>query len=236
MTKQVRWKCANCNHGLLAPTKPRKNDVRRYCLPCSGKTGKLVERVSPTLEKQRTTKKAAVKKKTVAKRATVAKRTAPAKAQQRVDAQRAKIIHAEAEKIWKLMQPYHKGKPLPKINIARGRNHGSQYGYAQSSWNNIQVNVDRDQTVSRSKRVWEVLAHELCHCAVPPTRRLDKTRDVHSREFYGCLKDVWQRRWKCEISFAKVSTWGYSVDYIIQGQAEHLIDWVLPTVEVASIQ
>ena len=56
MTKQVRWKCANCDHGLLAPTKPRKNDVRRYCLPCSAKTGKLVERVSPTLEKQRTVK------------------------------------------------------------------------------------------------------------------------------------------------------------------------------------
>lgn len=230
MTKQVRWKCANCDHGLLAPTKPRKNDVRRYCLPCSGKTGKLVERIAPTLEKQRTAKKAAVKKKTVAKRATVAKRTAPAKAQQRVDAQRAKMIHAEAEKIWKLMQPYHKGKPLPKIVIARGRNHGSQYGHAGRNY--IQVNVDRSQCVSRSKRVWEVLAHELCHIAVPPIYR-NGARDVHSREFYRCLRDAWQRRWKCEISFAEVSTWGYSVDYIIQRQASHLIDWVLPTVEVA---
>lgn len=232
MTKQVRWKCANCDHGLLAPTKPRKNDVRRYCLPCSAKTGKLVERIAPSLDKQRTAKKAAVKNKTVAKRASVAKRTAPAKAQQRVDAQRAKMIHAEAEKIWKLMQPYHKGKPLPQIKIARGKNWGSQYGYAQSRWNHIQVNVDREQSVGRSKRVWEVLAHELCHCAVPPIYR-NGSRDVHSREFYGCLKDVWQRRWKCEISFAKVSTWGYSVDFIIQRQAEHLIDWVLPTVEVA---
>jgi hypothetical protein len=53
MTKQVRWKCAICDHGLLAPTKPRKNDVRRYCLPCSSKSGKLVERVAPSLEKQR---------------------------------------------------------------------------------------------------------------------------------------------------------------------------------------
>jgi len=230
MTKQVRWKCANCDHGLLAPTKPRKNDVRRYCLPCSANTGKLVERIAPSLDKQRTAKKAAVKKKTVAKRATVAKRTAPAKAQQRVDAQRAKMIHAEAEKIWKLMQPYHKGKPLPKIVIARGKNWGSQYGHAGGNY--IQVNVDRSQAVSRSRRVWEVLAHELCHIAVPPIYR-NGSRDVHSREFYGCLKDVWQRRWKCEISFAKVSTWGYSVDHIIERQAEHLIDWVLPTVEVA---
>ena len=227
---QVRWKCDICNHGLLAPTKPRINDVRRYCLPCSSKTGKLVERVAPSLEKQRTAKKAAAKKRNVAKRATVAKRTAPAKAQQRVDAQRAKMIHNEAEKIWKLMQPYHKGKPLPKIKIVRGKNWGSQYGHA--GFNYIQVNVDRSQSVGRSKRVWEVLAHELCHIAVPPIYR-NGARDVHSREFYQCLKDVWQRRWKCEISFASVSTWGYSVDYIIQRQAEHLIDWVLPTIETA---
>jgi len=230
MAKQVRWKCAICDNGLLAPSKPRKNDVRRYCLPCSSESGKLVERVAPTLDKQRTAKKAAVKKKTVAKRASVAKRTAPAKAQQRIDAQRSKMIHAEAEKIWKLMQPYHKGKPLPRIKIARGRNHGSQYGHAGHNY--IQVNVDRSQCVSRSKRVWEVLAHELCHIAVPPIYR-NGSMDVHSREFYRCLQDAWQKRWKCEISFAKVSTWGYSVDYIIERQASHLIDWVLPTIEVA---
>lgn len=229
---QVRWKCGVCDSGLLAPTKPRKNDVRRYCLPCSSKTGKLVERVAPTLEKQRTAKKEAVKKKAVAKRASVAKRTAPAKAQQRIDAQRSKLIHAEAEKIWKLMQPYHNGKPLPKIVIARGRNHGKQVGHASYWKNEIQVNVDRSQCDSRSKRVWTVLAHELCHVAVPPITRNGR-RDSHSREFYHCLRDVWQRRWKCEISFASVSTWGYSVDHIIEHQAEHLIDWVLPTIEVA---
>ena len=230
MAKQVRWKCADCNHGLLAPMKPRKNDVRRYCLPCSAKSGKLVERVAPSLEKQRIVKKDAVRKKNVAKRATVAKRTAPVKEQQRIDAQRSKMIHNEAQKIWKLMQPYHNGKPLPRIVIARGKNWGSQYGHAQRYSNEIQVNVDRDQTPDRSKRVWEVLAHELCHKAVPPIRRNDAW-DVHSREFYHCLRDAWQKRWKCEVSFATVSTWGYSVDYIIQRQARHLIDWGLPTLE-----
>ena len=43
--KQSRWKCPTCGHGLLAPTRPRRNDVRRYCLPCSSKAGVLVERV-----------------------------------------------------------------------------------------------------------------------------------------------------------------------------------------------
>ena len=228
---QVRWKCESCNNGLLAPTKPRMNDVRRYCLPCSASTGKLVQRVSPTLEKQRVAKQAASRKKNVAKRATVAKRTAPIKTQKRIDAQRSKMIHNEAEKIWKLMQPYHNGKPLPRIIIARGKNWGSQGGHAQRYSNEIQVNVDRDQTPNRSKRVWEVLAHELCHKAVPPIYRNGST-DVHSREFYHCLRHAWQKRWKCEISFATVSTWGYSVDHIIQRQAEHLIDWMLPTNEM----
>lgn len=228
---QVRWKCESCNNGLLAPTKPRMNDVRRYCLPCSASTGKLVQRVSPTLEKQRVVKQAASRKKNVAKRATVAKRTAPIKTQKRIDAQRSKMIHNEAEKIWKLMQPYHNGKPLPRIIIARGKNWGSQGGHAQRYSNEIQVNVDRDQSPNRSRRVWEVLAHELCHKAVPPIYRNGAT-DVHSREFYHCLRHAWQKRWKCEISFATVSTWGYSVDHIIQRQAEHLIDWMLPTNEV----
>jgi hypothetical protein len=231
MAKQVRWKCSLCDDGLLAPTRPRKNDVRRYCLPCSAKSGRLVDRVAPSLEKKREKRTAIVEQKNKEKRVRVAKKLQPTKEQQRIDRLRAKMIHKEAERIWELMKPYHKGKRLPNIVIAKGQNRGRQYGHAESWANRIQVNVDRQQSVSRSKRVWEVLAHELCHCAVPPIMR-NGVRDVHSREFYHCLRDIWQRRWGCEISFAKVSTWGYSVDYIIQGQAEDRIDWVLPTVVI----
>lgn len=227
----TRWKCPNCNSGLLAPTKPRMNDVRRYCLPCSAKTGKLVQRISPALEKKKAEKKVAATKRTASKRETVAKKNAPLKEQQRIDAQRVKMIQKEAERIWKLMIPFHKGKPLPKINIVRGQNRGAQYGHAEYLRNTIQVNVDRDQSVYRSRRVWEVLAHELAHCAVPPKLTNGTSRDVHSKEFYQCLREVWQKRWKCSISFFEVSTWGYSVDYIIGKQASHLIDWVLPTRE-----
>jgi hypothetical protein len=232
-TKNVRWKCEICDSGLLAPSRPRMNDVRRYCLPCSADTGKLVHRVAPSLEKKRAVKKVVATKRTTAKRATVAKKVAPKKEQQRIDAQRTKMIHKEAEKIWKLMQPYHNGKALPSIDIVRAQNRGKQYGHASAGSNHIQVNVDPDQSVNRSRRVWEVLAHELAHCAVPPKRQVNGNgRDVHSREFYHCLRHVWQQRWKCQISFAEVSTWGYSVDYIIQDQAEQHIDWLLPTREV----
>ena len=134
------------------------------------------------------------------------------------------------------MLPFHKGKPLPSIDLVRAQKRGKQYGHASARFNHIQVNVDRDQGINRSKRVWEVLAHELAHCAVPPKDKDNGGRDVHSREFYHCLRDVWQQRWTCQISFAEVSTWGYSVDYIIQRQAEQHIHWVLPTLQKKEVK
>lgn len=49
----MRWVCPTCNSGALAPERPRKDDVRRYCLPCSKRTGKLVERAAPVLQARR---------------------------------------------------------------------------------------------------------------------------------------------------------------------------------------
>ena len=229
----AQWKCPTCNAGVIAPTRPRKNDVRRYCLPCSADAGVLVERIAPALEKKRAAKKVATTKKQASKRATVSRNNAPAKEQARIDAKRKAMIQKEAEKIWKLMQPYHNGKRLPTINIVRARNWGSQYGHAEGSLRSIQVNVDLDQDKLRSKRVWEVLAHELAHCAVPPQQREGRGRDTHSRDFYHCLRHVWQERWNCSISFFEVSTWGYSVDHIIRRQAARHIKWLLPTKETA---
>jgi len=72
-TKQVRWKCTICNSGVLAPSRPRKDDVRRYCLQCSGKTGKLVERIAPSLEKKREAQKTKTVQKKKAQRVKIAK-------------------------------------------------------------------------------------------------------------------------------------------------------------------
>jgi len=64
-----RWKCPQDIHpGVLAPSKPRKNDIRRYCIPCSQKSGRLTERIAPAVAKaravaaERAVKKAVVKK------------------------------------------------------------------------------------------------------------------------------------------------------------------------------
>jgi hypothetical protein len=50
---QRRWECPRCESGLLAPGRMRRDDTRRFCLSCSAKTGRLVERVCPALERQR---------------------------------------------------------------------------------------------------------------------------------------------------------------------------------------
>ena len=65
------WRCPECGSGVRAPGKPRLNDVRRFCLPCSLGNGFMVERVCPTLEKKRATSKAKVSAKGKSERAKV---------------------------------------------------------------------------------------------------------------------------------------------------------------------
>ena len=39
------WRCPLCRVGIRAPSRIRKTDAKRYCLPCTKDTGKLVERM-----------------------------------------------------------------------------------------------------------------------------------------------------------------------------------------------
>lgn len=48
-----RWLCPKCGSGVHGPERPRRDDVRRYCLACSEETGWLVERSAPALERRR---------------------------------------------------------------------------------------------------------------------------------------------------------------------------------------
>jgi SprT-like family protein len=50
---RVRWECPNGHAGVLGPRQPRRDSIVRYCLPCSERTGRLVERTAPALERQR---------------------------------------------------------------------------------------------------------------------------------------------------------------------------------------
>ena len=215
---QVRWKCQLCDNGLLAPTKPRMNDVRRYCLPCSSETGKLVERVSPTLEKKRVAKKATTKKKNAAKRATVAKRTAPIKTRQKREAQRQRIFEKEADRIWALFFPNGTARKRPPIKLVYS--HG---GGVSGLWDGWQVLVRIPRWSKGGATVWETLAHELCH-AVVGSRHKD-SEGSHGRTFYTTLKPVIEKRWKVRMDWSFINgytdsskSWGYKVDWEMTDQ------------------
>jgi len=50
-TPKTRWQCPNGCKAMMGPRRPRKNNVCRYCFPCSTKAGILVERFAPALQK-----------------------------------------------------------------------------------------------------------------------------------------------------------------------------------------
>lgn len=54
-----RWECPRCDRpGVLGPGRMRKDDIRRFCVPCSEDTGRLVARACPALDRQRERKAA----------------------------------------------------------------------------------------------------------------------------------------------------------------------------------
>jgi predicted SprT family Zn-dependent metalloprotease len=70
--KRYRWVCLGDHPGILAPSRMRQKDIRRYCLDCSIAAGELVERFCPSLDRLRQAaddrRKARDKRKRVAKR------------------------------------------------------------------------------------------------------------------------------------------------------------------------
>ena len=61
--KQKRWACTQCDKVKLGKLRPRKDDIIRWCLDCSKKTGYLVPRTPVAKSKTKTkTKKAKTRK------------------------------------------------------------------------------------------------------------------------------------------------------------------------------
>jgi hypothetical protein len=52
----IRWVCPDCGVGALGPKRPRNDATVRFCLSCSARTGRLVPRTAPALERQRETR------------------------------------------------------------------------------------------------------------------------------------------------------------------------------------
>lgn len=74
-----RYLCERCGTGRIAPGRMAPDDVRRFCLPCSEATGKLVPLICPAREraKERTRQRAADRAKAERERETQAKYILP---------------------------------------------------------------------------------------------------------------------------------------------------------------
>lgn len=124
-------------------------------------------------------------------------------------------IQSEAKKIWKLLAPYHNGKPMPKIEVSTRGIKIDENGIAWFSFGGCAgyADLDEHRVWVKAQPDWLTLAHELNHLAVTAN---------HDKVFYNALRDVTQRRFKIRISFFAVTRYGYEVDAIIERQLRDL--------------
>lgn len=235
MKKQVRWKCERCGDGLLAPSKPRRDDVRRYCLPCSSETGKLVERIAPALEQHRARRVEIARQKKKVERqrekARAAKKmNAPREVAKRKYSQVGEFgmpIKKETERLWKMIAKMPSTLPGASRAIRRSREMSApKVSLFEKGWS-----VDDDGTVwhrmggklgvayyNHTIKVkpgvsWETLAHEIVHRA---------GYHYHDEAFYKALKWLTETRFRMILDFSTVTRYGYDIDWLIEGQIREI--------------
>lgn len=204
MPNLKRWTCPEAQHtGALAPSRMRKNDIRRFCIPCSQATGFLVERIAPAL---------------VAKRE-VSKKKSAVKAAKKVVDSRARFMVAgiDAEKYMRKLAL------LPVFGGRQGRvyrritsqdfslvvEHGkdgrrTKLGHC-SGWE-IKLHTHPEWTEATLR---EVLIHELMHIHVPPEHfqpklqnlfgqgvRVVRTTRHHTPTFHKKMTVAWRQSLK----------------------------------------
>ncbi len=157
--KLARWTCPACNTSKLAPTKPRKDDSRRYCFPCSEKSGRLVQRIAPALEKARAER-------------TVKKKLDAADARQRAAERRAAYYTVQGLNLYTEMRTLLRSKVLagekgawlranvPTLKVRRSKAIYSRLGCAVYSTNTIRINTGPRSTLAQLRGT---LAHEVVH-------------------------------------------------------------------------
>lgn len=205
--QQKRWVCPTCGGGVLAPSRPRKDDVRRYCLPCSKKTGRLVERTCPSLEKVRAAKSEQVTARRVARekqdRAQARIERQQMRERIRESAERAEheaVAHRsvggidlllEANRLWHLpyIKQQKKWQPaLPSIEFRRSesKTHTSGHCWGHGSRARIVITIGTDP-----HDPFGTLLHEIVHAVLPDTNR----HYHHDDRFWMTLRSAAREAW-----------------------------------------
>lgn len=154
--KRVRWACPNGCPGVLGPSRPRRDDARRYCLTCTAKTGRLVERVSPALERQRQT--AADRSKAKAQRKRERERAAAVK---RWTVGEVDLVEAYAKALrLPSLKPAARVTSLERLTLYRRENPEWMSGRTDGTNVHLSVGIGGDPGTAVA-----VLIHELAHVA-----------------------------------------------------------------------
>lgn len=142
-----RWECPNGHRAVIGPSKPRRDNICRYCLQCSANQGKLVERVCPTLDKKRT------------KRAELVKAKVQRKREQQKEAMNSYPWNLYGlAKEWAKLKAWEADLSSCEVKIRQGTSHYSS-GHA---WGRRRIVVTAGMHVADGKAV---LLHELAHIA-----------------------------------------------------------------------
>lgn len=182
--QQRRWVCPNAETtgcaGIHAPGRMRRDDVRRYCIPCSVRTGRLVERTCPALDRERDRKASARRD----KRATVAAKTRSKAVEDRTFGGIDMV--AEAKRMWALpaLREYHRGRRLPTLEF-RQRHRGA-YSTGRAWPNHIVVTFGGTPSDMLS-----VLLHELAHAADPKRGHTDQWGAI----YLNAARQRWGPEW-----------------------------------------
>lgn len=156
MSPRKRWDCPNGCPGVLAPGRMRKDDVRRFCLPCSAESGRLVERVAPALERKRAEAKEKRREKVAADRARARERFLLSDG---TDVVRL-VWRARRLKAWGRESSHGAGRvKRARVDIVIGQPRGS-HGRAWSGRVHLHLMKDEHPALAMA-----LILHELAHIA-----------------------------------------------------------------------
>lgn len=188
-----RWRCRKCCRGQNAPARMKRTDVRRYCLTCSKRTGHLVERHCPSLERERRQAKAArarVAARRAAKRSDRSARDADRRAERETVA--GVVVRQAAGHMWRALTTLgyvDDARPMPDIFIFHSERGTRGYAHAHGT-----VRLYFGTRTGRGPDAAEVnalLLHELCH-------HIDGAfvdEHHHDHRFNGALCDAARELW-----------------------------------------
>lgn len=205
MTRNRRWVC-DCGNNVLAPGKMRRNDVRRFCFPCSERAGVLVERTCPALDRERAARADARREKAKRKR----------------DAERAKTSHiTRAGKVARIIARLdtwaREGVTMDPgwMKIRNGSRTRGRAGYFGRVWLNPE-----------DTRVWHdaIILHEFVHICLYRSGKADAGhgqafRGVYlaaASEFFGIPEAVILDAWRDQMAVHGRSTIkAYHMDHAV---------------------